>query len=133
MDKFLKQDIDIEKLKEIYYAELNKEKQREELVSSPEYEEWISHFLYYHNCIHDESALYVYEGIDQEYGKLCSYYHRYLIEKKGLPKIDIPEKHGFGHFYTPFKIKEKEYIIQTLIGQGATTWITTKEGAYIGE
>lgn len=103
------------------------------MIDFNDYEKWIYNFLYYHNCIHDESALYVYKGKDQDYGKICNDYHQYLINTQHLPKIIIVKDSVLEHFYTPFKIKEKEYIIQTLIGQGATTWITTKEGAYIGE
>ena len=123
-----------QELFELYVKQELEERQRKkDIVSSKDYEDWIYNYLYYHNCIHDESMLYTCEGKDQEYGKICSYYHDYLIKDRQLPRIDIPEEHGFGHFYTPFKIKDKEYIIQTLIGQGATTWITTKEGAFIGE
>lgn len=127
-DKFDKE------LFELYVKqEYEARQEKENIVSSLDYENWIYDYLKYHNCIDDESMLYTCEGKDKDYGILCSYYHDYLIKVKQLPKIDIPEEHGLSHFYTPFKIKDKEYIIQTLIGQGAATWITTKEGAFIGE
>ena len=109
------------------------ENQKEiDIVASPEYKEWIYNFLNKYNCIHDESALYIYEGIDKAYGILCSYFHNYLINNQQMPCIEVPEEYGI-HFYTPFKINNQEYIIQTLIGQNAATWITKKADAFTGD
>lgn len=125
--------MDKEVIQTMAEKEVKERMERINIVASPEYKEWIYDFLNKYNCIHDESALYLYEGIDRAYGILCSYFHSYLINNEKLPCIEIPEEHGLGHFYTPFKIHDKEYIIQTLIGQGAATWITRKEDAFTGE
>lgn len=122
-----------EVIKDTTEIETKEYTERINIVASPEYKEWIYNFLTKYNCIHDESALYIYEGINKAYGILCSYFHNYLINNEKLPCIEVPEKNGI-HFYTPFKINNQEYIIQTLIGQkDAATWITRKTDAFTGD
>lgn len=99
----------------------NKTDAMRQKVSSSEYIEWLYNYVSANRSANDESALYVYEGIDSENGQLLSWFVDYaktLARQQGV-QIIFDEENPFGNEEVFVKIKDKFFSAFTMYGQGS--------------
>lgn len=110
----------IRKQAEEYWAKIEENKK---LVSSKEYIDWLYDYVSKNKNIDDESALYVYQGIDAQYGQIIGVFLNYVEELAESQKIPISsdENAGFPNEKVIARIKDKYFELFRIYGQGSLT------------
>ena len=137
LDKFIK-DMEnpefvetIRKQAEEYWMKIDEKKK---LVSSKEYIDWLYNYVSTNKNIDDESALYVYQGIDAQYGQIVGTFLDYVEELAESQKVLISsdEDCNFPNEKVIVKIKDKYFELFRMYGQGSLTSVTLldKEPTY---
>lgn len=116
----------VKKQMEDYFTriEMNKHK-----VSSKEYIDWLYDCVSNNKQIDSESALYTYEGIDAENGKLLGYFLNYVENLAAQQRVVVwcDDEHPFDNEQVVVKIKDKYFDIFRMHGQGSWTSIKLME------
>lgn len=105
---------------ERYNAVIESERKK---VSSREYINWVYEYVSANKLADDESALYIYHGVDAEFGKSLGYFMSYvedLARRQGL-FVAYDDESYFDTKYVFIKIKDKYFKISTTWGQGSLT------------
>lgn len=121
--------LDVESAKKIveeYFGKIEEEKKR---VSSSEYINWIYDFVSVNKSADDESALYVYEGLNAENGKLLGAFLDYVktIAPKQRVAITADDECRFDNEQVAIKIKDRYFKIFRMFGQGSWTSVVLLE------
>lgn len=121
--------LDVESAKKIveeYFGKIEEEKKR---VSSSEYINWIYDFVSVNKSADDEGALYVYEGINAENGKLLGAFLDYVktIAPKQRVAITTDDECRFDNEQVTIKIKDRYFKIFRMFGQGSWTSVVLLE------
>ena len=105
---------------EDYFAKIETKREK---VSSKEYIDWLYNCVSNNKQIDDESALYAYEGIDAENGKLLSYFLNYVEVLAAQQRVLVwcDEECSFDNEQVVVKIKDKYFDILRMHGQGSWT------------
>ena len=127
MREDIKLDVETEKkIVEEYFGKIEEEKKR---VSSSEYINWIYDFVSVNKSADDEGALYVYEGINAENGKLLGAFLDYVktIAPKQRVAITTDDECRFDNEQVAIKIKDRYFKIFRMFGQGSWTSVVLLE------
>ena len=94
-------------------------------VSSKEYIDWVYDYVSVNKHADDEDAIYVYEGIDAEYGQILGSFLDYVKELAIQQRVlVIPADYcEFDSEQITIKIKDKYFEIFRMYGQGSWTSI----------
>lgn len=115
----------------------DKIKSRRQKVSSKEYIDWLYDYVSTHGHSDDESALYIYKGIDSENGQLLSSFINYIKDLASQQKVPIisDDECMFGNEQVIVKIKDKYFDVFRMDGQGSWSSVVLLEkepdGAYV--
>lgn len=112
----------IEKIKK----HLEERKQKIEYTGSTEYLDWLYNYIKPEKIYDDETALYeLKEGKDRENILKFSYLQKYIEEKAKELNIEniVDKDNEFQILNFVFSYKDRLYQIDTMIGQGAVTFV----------
>ena len=131
LDDFLKR-MDTPEFKEsirsFVQEQAAKRQKMRDKVSSKEYIHWVYDYVTTNKRADDEGALYVYKGIDSEYGQLLSWFMEYvkeLAQEQGAQTaVTTDSTCMFGNEQVVIKIRDRCFSVFTMYGQGSWTNIS---------
>lgn len=108
------------KYMENYFKEVE---EREKIVSSKEYIDWVYDYVFVNKHADDESALCAYEGIDAENGQILGAFLDYVKSLAAQQRVLIvpDEECDFDSEKVVVKIKDKYFELFRMYGQGSWT------------
>ena len=101
-------------------------KEKKPIVSSKEYINWLYDYVTTNKRIDDDSAIYVYEGIDSNNGLILSTFLDYVEElaKEQRVLVVSDDECQFGNEEVVVKIKDRYFKCFRMYGQGVWTCVS---------